>query len=200
MPVFRDLEQRFTPSAATAWRAAERQVVELRHGWFGTEHLLLGLLADPGEPTARLLAEHGARLHPMRARLRELDGPAGAQNDEALLATLGVDLAAVRNKVTAAFGPDAVDELYARRRRGRRRLAWGPLCGQRVMPRLKLALAEARKRADARRSTQVTPSELLAGLLSVEDSMAVRLLLAAGVDVAALRSIVDVEGVRHRSC
>ena len=53
------------------------------------------------------------------------DGP--RWNDADLLATLGVDLPAIKQQMRADFGPHAIDELY--RSPAGRRLPRGPLCG-----------------------------------------------------------------------
>ena len=46
---------RFTERAQRALTGAQQAAVELKHHYVGTEHLLLGLLKDPGEPMKELL-------------------------------------------------------------------------------------------------------------------------------------------------
>jgi ATP-dependent Clp protease ATP-binding subunit ClpA len=176
----------FTPDAEAAWRAANVEALDLGHPWLGTEHLLLGLLHGPAEdPAVRILAAADVtreRVH--MALVRELG--AARPDDAALLATLGIDLAEVRARVEASFGANAIAELYARRRREHRRLARGPLCGLAMMPRAKLALERARRAAKTEHRSQVGSTDLLVGLLNVEDGMAVRLLRMLGADTHAL--------------
>jgi ATP-dependent Clp protease ATP-binding subunit ClpA len=114
-------------------------------------------------------------------------GGSRRRDDETLLATLGVDLAAVRRSVEASFGLGAIDRLYARRRRDWQRLTRGPLCGV-TMPRLKKALEAARRAARTEHRLQATSTDLLLGLLAVADGMAVRLLRCMDVDPAELRT------------
>jgi ATP-dependent Clp protease ATP-binding subunit ClpA len=174
------------PDAEAAWRAAAQVSVELGHSWVGTEHLLLGLLTGPpADPAVTALIEAGATAEAVRAALAQL--PAGRRpDDRALLATLGIDLDAVRDRIIAGFGPDAIGALYARGRRAGRRLTSGPLCGLGVAPRAKRALEQARRTAKAAGRSAMSTSDLLLGLLAVEDGMAVRLLHHMGVDPAAV--------------
>jgi hypothetical protein len=50
---------RFTPRARTAVREAQAGATELRHGYVGTEHLLLGLVAVPESIAGKSLAALG---------------------------------------------------------------------------------------------------------------------------------------------
>ena len=104
-----------------------------------------------------------------------------------MLAALGVDLDAVRASVEKNFGPDAIDALYARRRRDGHRLARGPLCGMALAPRAKQALEQARRAAKTDHRPAASTRDLLTGLLGAEDGMAVRLLRQLGVDPVELR-------------
>jgi ATP-dependent Clp protease ATP-binding subunit ClpA len=176
------------PDADAAWRAANRAALELRHRWVGTEHLLLGLLhgAD-AEPARRLLTAHGVTLDRAREALRADVGPPGGHDDAAVLAMLGIDLEAVRVDVEEAFGPDAIDRLYARRRRDGHRLGRGPLCGTSVAPRLKRVLEQAHRAAKAEHRARAGTLDLLAGWLTV-DGGTTRLLHALGVDRASLQA------------
>ena len=174
-----------TPDADAAWRAANAEALELQHPWLGTEHLLLGAADDPA---VRILTAAGVTWDRAReALVRDLG--AARPDEAALLATLGIDLAEVRARVEASFGPNAIAELYARRRSdNRRRLGRGPLCGLAMMPRAKLALERARRAAKTEYRSQVSSTDLLVGLLDVDDGMAVRLLRTLGVDTHTLRA------------
>jgi ATP-dependent Clp protease ATP-binding subunit ClpA len=181
------LDERFTKAAAAAWTSAEHHAERLGHDWLGTEHVLLGILAAPDDPAARLLVAHGASAPRISARVHRLGG--GRPKDAALLASLGIDLAAVREHVTSTFGADAVNRLYQRRRGWARRTpAWGPLCGRRFMPRLERAVRSAIDAASRSGRSRVDTSDLLRGLLAVDDSLAVELLRADGVDMVGLQA------------
>jgi ATP-dependent Clp protease ATP-binding subunit ClpA len=181
------LDERFMKAAAAAWTSAEHHAERLGHDWLGIEHVLLGILAAPDDPAARLLVKYGASAPRISARVHRLGG--GRPNDAALLASLGIDLAAVREHVASTFGAGAVNRLYQRRRGwGRRPPAWGPLCGRRFMPRLERAVRSAIDAASRSGRSRVDTGDLLSGLLAVDDSMAVELLRADGVDTAGLRA------------
>jgi len=103
-----------------------REEAERRHQYYlGPEHLLLGLLVeddnptvvvarangvglDAGNPAARLLRGHGLTLESVRAGLDRLvaEGvlPGPQLSDRELLATLGIDLDAVHERLKEEFG------------------------------------------------------------------------------------------------
>jgi ATP-dependent Clp protease ATP-binding subunit ClpC len=64
----------FGLDARRAIAAAEREARELGHAVVGTEHLLLGLLADETSAAAAALREAGATLSAARAKVREAVG------------------------------------------------------------------------------------------------------------------------------
>ena len=68
----------------------------------------------------------------------------------------------------------------------------GPLCGLGMAPRAKLALDRARRIAKAGHRTRFDSTDLLLGLLEIDDGMAVRLLRGLGVDPAAVRARLPV--------
>jgi Clp amino terminal domain, pathogenicity island component len=101
-----------------------REEAEARHQYYiGPEHLLVGLLrqADllrdvdlPGQdddPAAELLRAHGLDLTTVRAGIDRLvaDGvlPGPQLSDKELLATLGIDLDAVHERLEEEFGREA---------------------------------------------------------------------------------------------
>lgn len=178
--------ERMTAAADAAWRAANVASLELGHSWLGTEHLLLGLLAGPAtDPAVAALA--GVTAEAVRTALEE-DLATGLPDDRALLATLGIDLDQVRARIEADFGPHAIAELYARRRRAGRRLARGPLCGIGLAPRAKRALEQARRAAKAAHRPRIDTADLLIGLLEIDDAMAPRLLRRLGTAPDTIRS------------
>jgi ATP-dependent Clp protease ATP-binding subunit ClpA len=61
----------FTDPAKQALTQSLHQAVALRHGYIGTDHLLLGLLADDQTPAARTLARLGVDPAVVRTRVRD---------------------------------------------------------------------------------------------------------------------------------
>ena len=83
----------------------------LGHRYIGCEHLLLAA-ASTGEPAAAALREHGVTPQAVEAEIVRLVGLGQAASlfsalDREALASIGIDLDAVRARIEAAFGPDA---------------------------------------------------------------------------------------------
>jgi ATP-dependent Clp protease ATP-binding subunit ClpA len=143
----------------------------LGHGYLGDEHILLGLLGEPHDSAAAVLRDAGVDLAGARTVLARLaaDGliPRCRVDDAAALRTVGIDVEQVRERLSAAFGADAVGRAVWRASRrpwwrggGRRRT---PLCGRPLFAKRALALAAAR--ADAAGQRAVGPQHLLYGVL-----------------------------------
>ena len=64
--------ERFTPRARGALDAAAKAARSLGHNYVGTEHLLLGLFAEPEGPAARALAERGVDRAVVEAKVLEV--------------------------------------------------------------------------------------------------------------------------------
>ena len=102
--------ERFTLAARQVVVCAQEEARTFGHPWLGTEHLLLGVLAEPQAPGVSVLAELGITLDTGRAALRQLVGRGGlSESDADALRTLGIDLDEVRRRVEASFGPGALD-------------------------------------------------------------------------------------------
>jgi len=175
--------QRFTPDARALIGHAQDEAAG--HGWLGTEHLLLGLLADERAAGVRTLLHLGVDLPELRAKLRDgRPGPADA------LASVGIDLAAVRQAVEQTFGPGALERAghLDRHRSARPRLTGD---ARRVMKR---ARREARRLAD----DQVGSEHVLIALAEHADGPVIvgtmgYALRSADVSSAAVRkAIIDV--------
>jgi ATP-dependent Clp protease ATP-binding subunit ClpA len=160
--------ERFTHAARDAVVCAQEEAAALGHDHVGTEHLLLGVAARDGGVLASLGVERAA----LRAAVAGL-WPEGLDADA--LATIGIDLEAVRRSVEQSFGPGA---LTGRRRRGR-----VPLC-----PRAKRALERSLREALAQRDRHIGPEHLLLGLASDPDSGAALALRRCGASPDALRA------------
>ncbi|QRP50304.1 Clp protease N-terminal domain-containing protein [Amycolatopsis sp. FDAARGOS 1241] len=104
--------ERFTPQARTVVVHAQEHARRLGHHHVGSEHLLLALASVP-EPAGAVLRERG--ITPDRVEeeiVRRLGLGGGAclfgDLDRDALAAVGVDLDAVRARIVASFGADAV--------------------------------------------------------------------------------------------
>jgi ATP-dependent Clp protease ATP-binding subunit ClpA len=62
----------YAPDTAEALRDTLAVALELGHNYIGTEHILLGLLRNPDQPAARILARLGATPEETRVRLTEM--------------------------------------------------------------------------------------------------------------------------------
>jgi ATP-dependent Clp protease ATP-binding subunit ClpA len=198
---------RFDPAARAVVDAAQHEAHALGHNYIGTEHLLLGLLANPASAPARLLAQRKIDLAIVRRCIAEIVGIGhGPRADtDALLATLGIDIAEIRRRAERTFGPDAVRRAAATaapRPRWRRRphRCNSPLTGGRwlaMTPRTKHVLELAREQAERPDDTLITPTHLLLGLLIEGDGLACEILAGRGVCLQALddaaRSALDGE-------
>lgn len=181
------LLRRPTRLRAKTIKPAERYLVagadearRLGHSYIGTEHVLLALTRNPESGATRVLRQLGVTNGDIRdsATLTRLWAP---RIDPDALATLGIDLEAVRERLEETFGPSALEQTRAGMLEQRRA---GIRC---VMPRLKQALAYALDRAGER---PVQDEHVLLGLLSVPDSLAARALAELGVSLDEAAAIM----------
>jgi ATP-dependent Clp protease ATP-binding subunit ClpA len=165
--------ERFAAGARAAVERAQGEARRLGHDWIGTEHLLLGALADPGSDAARLLAPNGLDLARARDDVLAIIGRGGAGGlDHAALATLGIDLDEVRARVEATFGPGALS--------GR---PCGHMCfTRRAKKALELAVREARALGDDR----LDDVHLVLGVLREGEGVGAQILARHGVERAAI--------------
>ncbi len=106
--------ERFTPGARTVVIHAQQHARRLGHRYIGCEHLLLALVST-GQPAGAVLREHGltpARVEEEIVRRAGLGAGAGlfADLDRDALASIGIDLDAVRARIEASFGPEALTQ------------------------------------------------------------------------------------------
>jgi ATP-dependent Clp protease ATP-binding subunit ClpA len=176
--------ERFTEEARTVTVGANRHAAALQHGWIGTEHLLLALLDDPDSRPSRILAPVGITGTWTRAEIERLVGRGEPDLDSAALATLGIDLDAVRERVERAFGPGALAPRYGRRRR--RRMAGSD--GRRPFtPAAKKALELSLREAIAAGDDFIGPEHLLLGLLREANGVGSGILVEGGVTYTIAR-------------
>jgi ATP-dependent Clp protease ATP-binding subunit ClpA len=178
--------ERFTDAARRLVIEAQRESRALRHGWVGTEHLLLGILADPDSLSARTLWVHGIDRDAVAAAIRRHLPPAADLDAEAL-DTIGIDLSRVREKVEATFGPGALD-----RPPGWRACRTGGRFGHLPFtPRAKKCLELSLREALRLRQKHIADGHILLGILREGEGMAAQILAETGVDIDGLRREVS---------
>ena len=162
---------RLSPEAREVMSLALTESEQLGHGYIGDEHVILGLLRGQAGRASSLLRRHGLDLASARAELERLSAsgltPRSRTDDARALRAVGIDVEAVRERLAATFGAEAVGAAVWRASRrpwwrggGRRRT---PLCGPPFFAKraLQLAVSHAESRGDA----AVTPEHLLYGVL-----------------------------------
>jgi ATP-dependent Clp protease ATP-binding subunit ClpA len=176
--------ERFTDDARQAVVLAQAEAVDLHHGWIGTEHLVLGVLRANGAG-ARLLAGFGVDAAGVRDDVVRIVGRGEDDLDGNALATLGIDLDAVRERVERAFGPGAL----MRRRRRCRRGGIGPMVP--FTARAKKALELSLREAINLGQRDLRAEHLVLGLLREGDGVGARILAERGVTHAAARERIS---------
>jgi ATP-dependent Clp protease ATP-binding subunit ClpA len=167
--------ERFEPGAKQALIDARDEARRAGKDRIGSEHVLLGLLAQPGT-AAEALTAAGVTLSALRSRV---PGSSGSSLDADALASLGIDLDTVRRATDAAFGPGALEKV---RRPGRRMLPMADDAKQMVVG--------AVRHAHQHGEREITSGHMLIGILDQPDSGALAILAEAGADVQALRADV----------
>jgi ATP-dependent Clp protease ATP-binding subunit ClpA len=178
--------ERFTDEARAVVTRATSHADALQHGWIGTEHLLLGLLDDPTGRPARLLAPWDVRGDWVLAEVERLIGRGEPDLDAGALATLGIDLDAIRERVERTFGPGALSG-----RPGCRRGWFGPRMP--FTPRAKKVLELSLREAIALGDNFIGAEHILLGLLREGHGVAGDILRSRGADRAAVRDALQRE-------
>lgn len=176
--------ERFQMDARRAIVRAQHEAARAGRREIGCEHLLLGLVAEPG-PAASALAAAGVELAELRAQVPPGAGSQPDPLDAEALAALGIDLDTVRRAVDATFGKGALD-----RARVPRRNRLGPVGGTRVTPEAKKALGLALRAAVQLSHHHISSGHLLIGILDQPGNLALDLLARSEADTAALRADV----------
>jgi len=165
------MQDRLSAEAREVMRLALAESEQLGHGYIGDEHVLLGLLRQQASVASSLLRGHGLDLASARAELQRLSAaglmPRSRADDAGALGAVGIDVEAVRQRLVAAFGADAVGAAVWRASRrpwwrggGRRRT---PLCGPPFFAKRAMYLASCY--AESRDAGAVMPEHLLYGVL-----------------------------------
>ncbi len=134
----------------------------------------MALAEESGSAPARVLAGHGLSSERIRAeiiaRVGACERSLGRLDGDAL-ASIGIDLDEVRRLIEQTFGQGALEQTCSGRTR--------------VAPHLKRALESAVLEAGDR---SLSPSHVLVGLASVEDSLAARILSDHELTLAVVRA------------
>lgn len=172
--------ERFSDEARLVVRLAQDEARRFRHGWIGTEHLLIALLEEGDGSAAQVLRGHGLSVPDLRRRVVGAAGPSAEGLDPDALAVLGIDLNEVRRVTEENFGPGALE-------RGRRPVKNGhiPFSG-RAKKVLELSLREAMRL----KHDYIGTGHILLGLLREGEGLAARILADAGADLGDLRDEV----------
>ena len=164
--------ERFTTEARNVVAGAQDEAGALRNPFIGPDHLLLSMVTRDSIGGG-LLQSRGLDAITVRDRLRDGDGPDNRLDSEAL-ATLGIDLDAVRQVAEAQFGPGALAP-------NARPMPHGHIP---FSPAAKKVLELAVREATAGNSSSINSGHLLLGLLA--GGSVGRLVVAAGIDVDEL--------------
>ena len=170
--------ERFEPAARQAFVDAWQEAGQAGQDQIRSEHILLGLLREPG-PAADALTAAGLSVESLRASVPRGSHNASAGLDADSLATLGIDLDAVRRATEAAFGQGALDRAAVR---GQTRL---PVAGD-----TKQAIGRAVYRAQKLGQRKITSGHMLIGILDSGSNGALTVLAKEGTDIQALRADV----------
>ena len=197
--------RRLTPEARAIPRAAFEHAIRLGHPCVGGEHFLLAI-ADADDPAAGVLREHG--ITPERVEEQVLALWAGGlfgDLDSRALAAIGIDVDAVRARVTDGFDAEALRRAGQRARRSRHaggwRDPWWDPRPRRIGPGMHMngvylpsaldagqILHNAHLEEQARHDTQIGVVHLTLGVLSVTEGLVPPVLAALGVSPRALRA------------
>ncbi len=172
--------ERFTKEAQAAVVGAQQVARETGSRAVDTRHLLVALAQGSGS-VHRALTASGVEPGPVVSKARA-DLRAGGLDGDAL-ATLGIDLDAVRRQADAVFGRDAL-ERASRTPRGHIPFT----------PDAKKALELALREAIRLKHRSIRSAHLLLGMLR-GDNPGRDLLLQAGADTDALRTALE-DGAR----
>ncbi len=158
----------FTEAAGHVSALAQQEARRLRHHYLGAEHLLVGLLLEGDNLAARVLRAHGLDLATVRGGVDRLVAqgalPAPQPSDAELLATAGVDLDVVSDRLKETFGDEAYRQAAQRvRHRPAQRVTHQAVGG----PPLTMCWRALRFAGDeaADRGQEIGPEHLLLGLL-----------------------------------
>jgi ATP-dependent Clp protease ATP-binding subunit ClpA len=173
---------RLRPEARRAVELAEEHAQVLGHSWIGTEHILLGLVAEGEGKAAHVLRSLGLTEEILRSELEAELGPPPEELgwiDSQALASIGIDLDEVRRRIEEEFGPGALQ----RSRPGCGPTGRGMSLTRRAKRVFRLALRERERLGDGSVGTE----HLLLGLIAEREGLAMRILECRAVTGQQIR-------------
>lgn len=175
--------ERFTRGARRVVELAQTTARDLGHGWIGTEHLILALVAEDFGVATYVLEQSGIDAPRFNALLQASLGTADderARDAEALRA-IGIDLDEVRKRVEKTFGPGALDPPP---RPCRRRARWGHIP---FTPKSKRALGVSLREALRLGHRYIGAEHILLAILRDRSALGTRLIEELGGSAGVLR-------------
>jgi ATP-dependent Clp protease ATP-binding subunit ClpA len=188
--------ERFTDRAKQVVVLAQSEARSLRHGYIGTEHLLLGILGESTGIGARTLARFEVTLEATRSDVVRIIGRgsgAAEERDAEALRAIGIDLGEVRRRVEEAFGPGALDrpqEISGRCGPIPRLLPGGHIP---FTPRAKKVLELSLREALALGHKYIGTEHILLGLVREGEGVGAKILHDRGVSGRLVRRAVTEE-------
>lgn len=194
------MPEHLTPDARAVSRRAYDHARRLGHRYIGGEHFLLAL-STADHPVGAVLRERGVTPERVEEEIARLAGGGlFGDLDRGALAVIGVDVDAVRARIEASFGQDALARADQAVRRGPGAAWWDP---RRVVvagvqrdgvflpfsPGARQAVVSARAAA-ARHGVQIGVEHLALGLITADDGLAPAILTALHASPAALRAAI----------
>jgi ATP-dependent Clp protease ATP-binding subunit ClpA len=194
------MPEHLTPQARAVSRRAYDHARRLGHRYIGGEHFLLALSAAD-HPVGAVLRERGVTPERVEEEIGRLAGGGlFGDLDRSALAVIGIDVDAVRARIEASFGQDALTRADQAVRRRPGASWWDP---RRVVvagvqrdgvflpfsPGARQTVVSARTAA-ARRGVQIGVEHLALGLITADDGLAPAILAAVGALPAALRAAI----------
>ena len=178
--------ERFTSEARTVVELAVTEARTLRHGYIGTEHLLLGLLGEENGIGARILRQAGVSAESVRADVQRLVAdPLLTGPDADALRAIGIDVEQIRARVEESFGPGALERACLDRgRRG------GWLGHIPFSPRSKKVMELSLREALRLNHRYIGTEPILLGLLREGEGLAAQILAESGTRLDDLRGAV----------
>jgi ATP-dependent Clp protease ATP-binding subunit ClpA len=194
--------ERFTQPARNAVVHAQEEARDLRHGYIGTEHLLLGLLREPSGAAKRALDRLGIERDAVRSDVVRLVGvgpPTGlGEQDAEALRSIGIDLDEVRRRLEEAFGTGALERRDRVRRGWRRKKRCETVAGHiPFTPRAKKVLELSLREAVQLGHGYIGTEHLLLGLVREREGLAARILAQRGAPDQLVRVMVIEELARR---
>ncbi|MEV8615924.1 Clp protease N-terminal domain-containing protein [Amycolatopsis sp. NPDC051373] len=179
--------QRFDDDVRALVRTAQERARTLSHPGVGSEHLLYAVAYSP-TPVGVVAREHGLTPGGVAAQTdRLLARPHSVFDgvDAEALATIGIDLQAVREAVEASFGLGPAPSSRSRRPRVRR--LPGHLA---VTGRARSCLDAAVHEADRSGAVQVAAHHFGAAVVAADTGLVPPILAALGVSAPTLRTAI----------